>query len=109
MRNPLLWMLGRDGQGGRFFGCLRLHWKQFIRRDRALEVSMVRIVCGAVSSHRTCDTLLPLHRDPRMGYAGRNSETEPTPSSSSSVDLVLRTAAGEARDARPPSTVVRLI
>jgi hypothetical protein len=34
--------------------------------------------------NRTCDTLLPEHRGPRMGYAGRNSETEPTPTSSCS-------------------------
>ena len=53
------------------------------RVDRVPIETIKKLKNKSVPRNRTCDTLL-LKWGPRMGYAGRNSETEPTPTSSSS-------------------------
>ena len=63
---------------------ISLHWKWKFNpqgpcnRKQALDKKLRRNILAIV----------PATPSSRMGYAGRNSETEPTPTSSSSGDLV---------------------
>jgi hypothetical protein len=108
---------------GRLAGILSasaIHWSGSSPQGLMQQASMGRLRCGASSSQSYLRHPPPgrsqyLGWGPRMGYVGRNSETEPTPTSSGSgrQGLILEAGfmsnPGEARDARPPSTVVRLI